>query len=135
MPRPRRTRSGLAARTEKRLARAARAVAAATPPTVNLNIGGAVAYLGNARIDALDGLWFAVRDKMTEIGLAIDPAAVISQEAEGTPTGNMRGLLHWVESVAPTAGADEKRALQTVQAVLAARLAMGGRKPKRLDLE
>lgn len=101
-----------------------------------INLDASVRFLQHIRVSQLDGLFFAVRDKMDSLDVKPSSKAHPSRkkDAEKTsvatvPAGNIRGILRFVEG----AQKDDAEALQTLDAVITSRFNAAGYEPKNPD--
>lgn len=67
----------------------------------HLDLANAVQYVHSLENEALDGLYFACKSKMAELGVSADKSLAAKHPAvEGlSPTGNLRSLIDWVNTL------------------------------------
>jgi len=90
---------------------------------VHLNIDHTIGYLQQRPLESLDGLLIATRAKLKALGSDYNKRAHRTVKQNLPHTGNLGDVLRWVSCCDESNVKD----LQTIDAVVAVRMANGGR--------
>lgn len=98
---------------------------------VNINRENVARYFVSAPFEVLDGFWFALCDKLAELGLVENKRAALSPGRQPNPGCCGAGIFRWIASLDEDTTEDEKAALIALHATLRNRFAAAGYEPVR----
>lgn len=95
---------------------------------LNLNLNGVLGYLNAVGVGKLDGIAQELEAKAAELGIA--PGKVVTPEIQvgHEPTGNVRGIVQFIQGVTADSPKGDKKKLATLLAVVRGRVGTAGLK-------